>query len=81
MFVRHEFQRSKVHIVNPARLVMDGSVVEDKLPEWNQFVGAIRLATINDIAQIKANFIAKRHQKDRGPLVSIQRQRQLCIRG
>lgn len=45
--------RSRVHIVYPAKLIQDGRVVRDEIPEWNQYIGANRLSVVNNLGHIK----------------------------
>ncbi|KAL4236783.1 hypothetical protein ACF0H5_005169 [Mactra antiquata] len=52
--LRREYPRSRVQIVYPAKLLHDGRVVCDELPEWNRYVNANRLETLSDISVIKS---------------------------
>lgn len=52
--LRHENPRSKVQIVYPAKLLQDGRLVHDELPEWNRYVGSNRLSMLNDVGPIKS---------------------------
>ncbi|KAL4222850.1 hypothetical protein ACF0H5_018890 [Mactra antiquata] len=52
--LRREYPRSRVQIVYPAKLLHDGRVVCDELPEWNRYVNANRLETLTDISVIKS---------------------------
>lgn len=45
--------RDRVHIVFPAKLIHNGSVVKDELPEWGKYIGTNRLTQVYQIANIK----------------------------
>ncbi|WAR09294.1 hypothetical protein MAR_019252, partial [Mya arenaria] len=50
--LKSDFPRSRVQIVYPEKLIHDGRVVGDELPEWNRFVGANRITSLNALGQI-----------------------------
>ncbi|WAR11517.1 hypothetical protein MAR_025697 [Mya arenaria] len=50
--LKRDFPRSRVQIVYPAKLIHEGRVVGDELPEWNRFVGANRISSLNTLGQI-----------------------------
>jgi hypothetical protein len=49
--LRREFPQSKVQIVYPAKLIKDGRLVQDELPEWNRYMNIDMLCTLNKIEE------------------------------
>ena len=50
---RRDNPRSRVQIVYPAKLLLDGRVVCDALPDWNKYIGANRISVVNEMSHIK----------------------------
>jgi len=42
-----------VQIVYPAKLLLDGRLVCDSLPDWNKYIGANRISVVNEMNHIK----------------------------
>lgn len=61
--LKGQFPRSRVRIVYPAKLVHDGRIVCDELPDWNRYVSANRLATLSQMGPIKAQHVAGDQQQ------------------
>jgi len=51
--------RTKVKIVYPAKLIQDGTVIRDELPEWGQYVGANRLSKLGQIDHVENQYVRK----------------------
>ena len=51
--LKQQNPKSKVHIVYPAKLIQDGTVIQDEMPEWGKYIGANRLANVDNIGTIK----------------------------
>ncbi|KAH3690909.1 hypothetical protein DPMN_191206 [Dreissena polymorpha] len=45
--------RSRVQLIYPAKLIQDGNLIQDELPECSQFIGANRLAKLDHITPIR----------------------------
>ncbi|KAH3807850.1 hypothetical protein DPMN_136197 [Dreissena polymorpha] len=45
--------RSKVRIVYPAKLMHDGNLIQDELPEWGKYIGANWLLKIGEVGRMK----------------------------
>ena len=50
---RRDNPRSHVQIVYPAKLLLDGRLVCDGLPDWNKYIGANRISVVNEMNHIK----------------------------
>ncbi|KAL4239463.1 hypothetical protein ACF0H5_000278 [Mactra antiquata] len=55
--LKQDEPRSKVQIVYPAKLIHNGALIRDGLPEWNRYVGANRLSKLNQIETVKTQYI------------------------
>lgn len=51
--LRRDNPRARVLIVYPAKLIMDGNVVEDALPDWNENVRTNRLSICDKLQYVK----------------------------
>jgi hypothetical protein len=49
---KQENPRSKVTIVYPAKLIQDGRLVHDEMPEWQRYINASRLSSIEHIGRL-----------------------------
>ena len=63
--------RAKAHIVYPAKLIVDGKVVRDEFPDWNDAMRCSRLSS--DFAHIDRNFGFEQPSMNSGMQVAEQR--------
>lgn len=61
---RSENPRANVKLVYPARLLVDGRLVQDELPEWNRYVHANRLPDIANVPHIHVSNSHNRNDTD-----------------
>ena len=57
--IKQNNPRFNVKIVYPAKLIHDGTVIRDELPEWGQYVGANRLSKLGQIDHVKNQYVRK----------------------
>lgn len=57
--LKNQNPRSKVQILYPAKLVRDGHVVRDELPDWGKYMGTNRLAQVHQIVNVKPQYVRK----------------------
>ncbi|KAH3892846.1 hypothetical protein DPMN_016979 [Dreissena polymorpha] len=50
--LKQQNPRSKVHILYPAKLIKDGTIIQDELPEWGKYIGANRLVNLRKISAV-----------------------------
>ena len=51
--------RSKVVIAYPAKLIQDGAILRDELPDWNKVIGANRLTQLGQLENITNQYCPK----------------------
>ncbi|XP_060564518.1 transcription factor mef2A-like [Ruditapes philippinarum] len=49
---KQENPRSKVTIVYPAKLILDSRLVNDEMPEWQRYINASRLSSIEHVGRL-----------------------------
>lgn len=57
--LKNQNPRSKVQILYPAKLIRDGHVVRDELPDWGKYMGTNRLAQVHQIVKVKPQYVRK----------------------
>lgn len=50
--LKRESPRSKVQIVYPAKLLQDGHIIHDELPEWAKYTGINKITQVNRISNV-----------------------------
>ena len=55
--MKRDCPRYKVQIVYPARLIQDGRLVHDEIPEWSKYMGTNRINQLNNIGRVNTQSI------------------------
>lgn len=63
---RQQNPRSKVKVVYPTKLIKDGKVVEDELPEWNHYIKQSRVT--DSLQRINSNTSCKTKFREGEPI-------------
>jgi len=57
--LKHQSPRSKVQLLYPAKLIQDGRMVRDELPDWGKYMGINRLVQVHQIENVKPQYVRR----------------------
>ena len=62
--LRREHPRARIQIVYPAKLIKDGSLVRDELPDWHKYMRTNRLSHAEQIGDLRPQFLRRSNMPD-----------------
>lgn len=72
---KRNFPNDRVQIVYPAKLLRNGRVICDELPEWNQYVNGNRLRMLDEMCEVKQTRLSRQDHWTQGPDGIVQKYR------